>query len=102
MKQSDFILPEDAAALRQLESTPGFAAFSKKLVSIGIEQQLYGVNMASSIRLSEKQLPHFYKRQPPISTLLYHDAKFSTPWGQKMSRTAKFRPERGEKMKHIS
>ena len=102
MKPSDFILPEDAAALRQLESTPGFAAFAKKLVSIGIEQQLYGVNMASSIRLSEKQLPHIYKRQPPSSTLLDHDVKFSTHCGQKMSRTAKFRPEHGEEKKHIS
>ncbi len=66
MKPSDFIHPEDAAAMRQLESIPGFAAFAKKLMAIGTEQQLYGVNMASSIRLSEKQLPHIYKHLPPI------------------------------------
>ena len=66
MKPSDFIHPEDAAALRQLEHIPGFAAFVKKLMSLGIEQQLYGVNMASTIRLSEKQLPHIYMHLPPI------------------------------------
>lgn len=66
MKPSDFIHPEDVAALRQLESIPGFTAFTKKLMSISIEQQLYGVNLASSIRLSEKQLPHIYRHLPPI------------------------------------
>lgn len=66
MKPSDFIHPEDAAALRQMESIPGFAALVKKILSIGIETLQYGVNMASSIRLSEKQLPDIYRHLPPI------------------------------------
>lgn len=66
MKPSDFIHPEDAAALRQMESIPGFSALVKKVLAIGIEKLQYGVNMASSIRLSEKQLPHIYKHLPPI------------------------------------
>lgn len=66
MKPSDFIHPEDAAALRQMESIPGFAALVKKVLAIGIENLQYGVNMASSIRLSEKQLPQLYKHLPPI------------------------------------
>ena len=66
MKPSDFIHPEDAAALRQMESIPGFSALVKKVLAIGIETLQYGVNMASTIRLSEKQLPHIYKRLPPI------------------------------------
>jgi len=66
MKPSDFIHPEDAAALRQMESIPGFASLVKKVLAIGIENLQYGVNMASSIRLSEKQLPHIYRRLPPI------------------------------------
>ncbi len=66
MKPSDFIHPEDAAALRQMESIPGFAALVKKILSIGIENLQYGVNMASSIRLSEKQLPQIYRHLPPI------------------------------------
>lgn len=66
MQPSDFIHPEDAAALRQMESLPGFAALIKKVLAIGLENLQYGVNMASSIRLSEKQLPHIYKHLPPI------------------------------------
>lgn len=70
MKPSDFIHPEDAAALRQMENIPGFAALIKKVLAIGIENLQYGVNMASSIRLSEKQLPKIYKHLPPICQCL--------------------------------
>lgn len=66
MKPSDFIHPEDAAALRQLESIPGFAAIFKKFLSLGYETMMYGENMASSIRLSETQLPEIYRHLPPI------------------------------------
>ena len=66
MKPSDFIHPEDAAALRQMEGIPGFAALVKNVLAIGIENLQYGVNMASSIRLSEKQLPQIYRHLPPI------------------------------------
>ena len=63
---SDFIHPEDAAALRTLESIPGFPALVKKYLQIGYEQMLYGVNMASAIRLSPTQLPDLYNHLPPI------------------------------------
>lgn len=63
---SDFIHPEDAAALRTLESIPGFPALVKKFLQIGLEQMQYGVNMASTIRLSPTQLPHLYNHLPPI------------------------------------
>ena len=66
MTPSDFIHPEDAAALRQMESIPGFASLVKKVLAIGLENLQYGINMASNIRLSEKQLPHIYKHLPPI------------------------------------
>ena len=66
MKPSDFIHPEDAAALQQMENVPGFAALIKKVLSIGIETLQYGVNMASNIRLSQKQLPQIYNLLPPI------------------------------------
>lgn len=66
MKPSDFIHPEDAAALRQMENIPGFAALIKKILAIGIENLQYGFNMASTIRLSEKQLPQIYRHLPPI------------------------------------
>lgn len=70
MNASDFIHPEDAAALRQLESIPGFPTLVKKFYALGYEKLLYGTNMASNIRLSETQLPELYRRLPPICKLL--------------------------------
>ena len=66
MKPSDFIHPEDSAALRQLESIPGFPALVKKFYAMGFEKLQYGMNMASNIRLSDTQLPEIYKHLPPI------------------------------------
>ena len=66
IKPSEFIHLEDAAALRQLESIPGFPTIAKKVLELGYERLKYGLNMASTIRLSEKQLPELYKRLPPI------------------------------------
>lgn len=66
MRPSDFIHPEDAAALRQMENLPGFSTLIKKVLSIGLENLQYGVNMASTIRLSDNQLPELYRHLPPI------------------------------------
>lgn len=66
----DFIHPEDAAALQELEAIPGFSALMKKFLAIGFEQIRYGVNMASTIRLSQTQLPDLYRHLPPICTRL--------------------------------
>lgn len=66
IKASEFIHPEDAAALRQLESIPGFPALVKKFMELGFEQMQYGENMASFIRLSPTQLPQIYNHLPPI------------------------------------
>lgn len=66
MRPSDFVHPEDAAALRQMENLPGFSTLIKKILSIGLENLQYGVNMASTIRLSERQLPELYRHLPPI------------------------------------
>ena len=66
MIASEFIHPEDAAALRQMESIPGFPLLVKKLMSLGYETYTYGLNMASNIRLSETQLPEIYRLLPPI------------------------------------
>ena len=35
IKPAEFIHPEDAAALRQLESIPGFPALVKKIMALG-------------------------------------------------------------------
>lgn len=66
IKPAEFIHPEDAAALRQLESIPGFPALVKKILALGFEQLRYGMNMATAIRLSPTQLPKLYSHLPPI------------------------------------
>lgn len=66
MNPSEFIHPEDAAALRQLEAIPGFPLLVKKIMALGLEKVQYGLNMAQSIRLSEEQLPELYHHLPPI------------------------------------
>lgn len=66
LHKNDFIHPEDAAALREMENLPGFSAFVKKILAIGIENLQYGINMASNIRLSANQLPNIYRHLPPI------------------------------------
>ena len=62
----DFIHPEDEAARRNMEAIPGFAAAVKAFLKLGMEQYYHGINMASKIRLSEKQLPELYRKLPPI------------------------------------
>ena len=66
IKPSEFIHPEDAAALQQLESISGFPALMKKVMALGFEQLQYGLNMATAIRLSPTQLPKLYNHLPPI------------------------------------
>lgn len=66
LHRNDFVHPEDAAALDQLESIPGVKTLVKKIMAIGIETMQHGINMASSIRLSPVQLPEIYNHLPPI------------------------------------
>ena len=66
IRASDFIHPEDAAALEQMENIPGFPLLVKKFLSLGFERLQYGINMASAIRLSPTQLPELYNRLPSI------------------------------------
>ena len=70
IRPSEFIHPEDSAALQQMESIPGFPALVKKIMSLGLEQFQYGINTASAIRLSPTQLPEIYRHLPPICSLL--------------------------------
>lgn len=66
IKPSEFIHPSDAAALRQMESIPGFPTLVKKVMALGLEQLQYGLNMATAVRLSPTQLPELYNHLPPI------------------------------------
>jgi hypothetical protein len=62
----NFIHPEDEAARRNMDAILGFAAAVKAFLKFGLEQYYHGINMASKIRLSEKQLPELYCKLPPI------------------------------------
>lgn len=66
IRPSEFIHPSDAAALRQMESIPGFPTLVKKFLALGFEQLQYGLNMATAVRLSPTQLPELYNHLPPI------------------------------------
>ena len=66
IKPAEFIHPEDEAALRQLESIHGSPVLVNKIMALGFEQLLYGMNMATAIRLSLTQLPKLYNHHPPI------------------------------------
>lgn len=63
---NDFIHPEDEAARRNMEAIPGFAASVKASLKLGLAQYYPGINMASKIRLSEKQLYDLYRKLPSI------------------------------------
>lgn len=67
---SQFIHPDDAKAMHHLENIPGFSRLVKKIMELGFEQLQYGVNMATAIRLSPKQLPQIYNHLPPICNKL--------------------------------
>lgn len=66
MMSFQFLHPDDAAAMEQLNAFPSFKKLVKKFLSIGAENMQYGINMASSIRLSPTQLPEIYNHLPPI------------------------------------
>jgi len=59
---SYFVHPEDEKALNAMKAVPGFETIVKKFLKVGYETLLNGVNLASKIQLSEKQLPDIYHR----------------------------------------
>ena len=59
---SYFVHPEDEKALNTMKAVPGFETVVKKFLKVGYETLLNGVNMASMLQLSEKQLPEIYHR----------------------------------------
>ena len=70
MEAYEFTHPDDAAALKALESIPILPTIVKKVMDIGIEQMTYGTNMASKVLLSPTQLPKLYNILPPICNRL--------------------------------
>ena len=66
MQYTEFIHPEDAAALKALKAIPMLSTIVKKVMDVGAEQLQTGLNMASKVRLSPTQLPRLYNILPPI------------------------------------
>ena len=56
----------DRSTLQTLKGIPGFAPAMKAYMKVAAEQQYYIQNMSTNLRLSEKQLPHYYNMLPPI------------------------------------
>ena len=66
MHYTEFIHPEDAAALKALKAIPMLSTIIKKVKDVGIEQLQTGLNMASKVKLTPTQLPRLYNILPPI------------------------------------
>ena len=66
MQYTEFIHPEDAAALKALKAIPMLSTIVKKVMDVGAEQLQTGLNMASKVKLSPTQLPRLYNILPPI------------------------------------
>ena len=61
-----FIHPNDAKALKALKAIPGFPLLTKKFMDIFVERGVKISNLASKLKLSEKQFPEIYNMLPPI------------------------------------
>lgn len=66
MLATEFTHPDDAAALKMLESIPVLPKVVKKVMDFGMERFYKGINLATKIRLSPTQLPELYEILPPI------------------------------------
>ena len=61
-----FITDEDRAALAALKAVPGFEQLVSAFMKVWSEKLLHIENMASKVRLSKEQLPHYYEMLLPI------------------------------------
>jgi len=66
MLATEFTHPDDAAALKALESTPLLPQIMKKVMELATEKLYYGLNLATKVKLSPTQLPEIYHLLPPI------------------------------------
>ena len=66
MNIQDIIHPDDATALNNLKSIPALPTIIEKVMQYGYEEIQWSSNIASNIRLSEKQMPEVYNRLIPI------------------------------------
>lgn len=60
MNYTDFVHPDDAAALRQLENIPAFSVLTKKAMEYGVEMMHRINNLSYCVKLSDNQFPDVY------------------------------------------
>lgn len=63
---SVFMHDSDRAALQALKAIPGFTPLLKAYMKVWSEQQFRIQNMATNLRISEKQMPKYYNMLLPI------------------------------------
>ena len=61
-----YVHDSDKKALKALTAIPGFTPLLRGFMKIWSERQLRIANMASNIKITEKQLPEYYDMLPPI------------------------------------
>lgn len=66
MNASDFIHPDDAAALQALKNIPIFPAVMEKVFQYGLDEIQWSENVTTNLRLTDGQLPEIYKHLSPI------------------------------------
>jgi len=62
--------PADRNALAQLKKIPLFDSCVKAYMKLFPERLLHGLNMATKVRVTAKQLPKIYKHLPPVCEAL--------------------------------
>ena len=66
MTLDELIHPDDAQALKALQSIPVLPKIMEKVFEYGYDEISWSENITSNLRLSEHQMPEIYNRLPPI------------------------------------
>lgn len=66
MTLDELIHPDDAQALKALQSIPALPKIMEKVFEYGYDEISWSENITSNLRLSEHQMPEIYNRLPPI------------------------------------
>ena len=91
----DFIHPDDASALNNLKSIPALPTLLEKVMQYGYEQMDWSRNIASNVRINERQMPEIYGRligvcrklQMPIPELYLQMSPIPNAWTSGNTRT---------------
>ena len=91
----DFIHPDDVSALNNLKSIPALPTVLEKVMQYGYEQMDWSRNIASNVRINERQMPEIYGRligvcrklQMPVPELYLQMSPIANAWTSGNTRT---------------